>query len=128
MKKVTLFLCSSVILTAVVCPKRQRGYSQNRRQDACFHPYFDRQRNSKFRRLERESSTPLISLPLGAVLAKSELAEVQKPLWPKYKDNKDFRMIVIGREHTDEELTAYTTSAKGIYVSSLPGFQAGGHE
>ena len=50
-------LCSSVILTAVVCPERQRGYSQNRRQDACFHPYFDRQRNSKFRRLERESST-----------------------------------------------------------------------
>ena len=37
----------------------------------------------------------------------SELAEVQKTLWPKYKDNKDFRMIVIGREHTDEELTAY---------------------
>ena len=32
---------------------------------------------------------------------------VQKTLWPKYKDNKDFRMIVIGREHTDEELTAY---------------------
>ena len=50
-------LCSSVILTAVVCTERQRGYSQNRRQDACFHPYFDRQRNSKFRRLERESST-----------------------------------------------------------------------
>ena len=38
---------------------------------------------------------------------KKELAEVQKTLWPKYKDNKDFRMIVIGREHTDEELTAY---------------------
>ena len=37
----------------------------------------------------------------------SELAEVQKILWPKYKDNKNFRMIVIGREHTDEELTAY---------------------
>lgn len=37
----------------------------------------------------------------------SELAEVQKTLWPKYKENKDFRLIVIGREHTDEELTVY---------------------
>ena len=28
-----------------------------------------------------------------------ELAAVQKELWPKYKDNKDFVMLVIGREH-----------------------------
>lgn len=33
-----------------------------------------------------------------------ELAEVQKTLWPKYKDNKDFKLLVIGREHTDAEL------------------------
>ena len=33
-----------------------------------------------------------------------ELAEVQKMLWPKYKDNKDFVLLVIGREHTDEQL------------------------
>ena len=37
----------------------------------------------------------------------SELAEVQKTLWPKYKDNKDFCMLVIGREHTDDQLTKY---------------------
>lgn len=37
----------------------------------------------------------------------SELAEVQKTLWPKFKDNKDFQMLVIGREHTDEQLTEY---------------------
>ena len=37
----------------------------------------------------------------------SELAEVQKTLWPKYKDNKDFCMLVIGREHTDDQLTEY---------------------
>ena len=46
----------------------------------------------------------------------SELAEVQKTLWPKYKDNKDFRMIVIGREHTDEELTAYTNKFASQYI------------
>ena len=27
-----------------------------------------------------------------------ELAEVQKMLWPKYKDNKDFVLLVIGRD------------------------------
>lgn len=37
----------------------------------------------------------------------SELAEVQKTLWPKFNDNKDFQMLVIGREHTDEQLTEY---------------------
>ena len=36
-----------------------------------------------------------------------ELAEIEKTLWPEYKDNKDFVLLVIGREHTDEQLRAY---------------------
>ena len=36
-----------------------------------------------------------------------ELAEVEKTLWPKYKDNKNFKLLVIGREHTDEQLQKY---------------------
>ena len=36
-----------------------------------------------------------------------ELAEVQKMLWPKYKDNKDFVLLVIGREHSDADLQKY---------------------
>ena len=31
-----------------------------------------------------------------------ELAAVKDQLWPKYKDNKDFVLLVIGRELTDE--------------------------
>ena len=45
----------------------------------------------------------------------SELAEVQKTLWPKYKDNKDFCMLVIGREHTDNQLG----SSSNLVVNSL---------
>ena len=41
-----------------------------------------------------------------------ELAEVQKTLWPKYKDNKNFKMLVVGREHTDEQLTKYNERKK----------------
>lgn len=41
-----------------------------------------------------------------------ELAEVQKTLWPKYKDNKNFVMLVIGREHTDEQLKEYNARKK----------------
>lgn len=41
-----------------------------------------------------------------------ELAEVQSTLWPKYKDNKDFVMLVIGREHTDEDLQKYNERKK----------------
>ena len=37
----------------------------------------------------------------------TELAEVQETLWPKYKGHKDFVMLVIGREHTDEQLQKY---------------------
>ena len=32
---------------------------------------------------------------------------MQKELWPKYKDNKDFVMLVIGREHSDADLKVY---------------------
>lgn len=41
-----------------------------------------------------------------------ELAEIQKELWPKYKDNPDFVMLTVGREHTDEELTKYNEKKK----------------
>ena len=41
-----------------------------------------------------------------------ELAEVEKTLWPKYKGNKDFVLLVIGREHTDADLTKYNERKK----------------
>lgn len=41
-----------------------------------------------------------------------ELAEVEKVLWPKYKDNKDFVLLVVGREHTDEQLKTYNERKK----------------
>lgn len=41
-----------------------------------------------------------------------ELADVQSTLWPKYKDKKDFVMLVIGREHTDEQLQKYNERKK----------------
>ena len=48
-----------------------------------------------------------------------ELAEVQKMLWPKYKDNKDFVLLVIGREHTDVELQKYNEK-KGFTFPLYP--------
>ena len=41
-----------------------------------------------------------------------ELAEVQSTLWPKFKDNKNFVMLVIGREHTDADLQKYNERKK----------------
>lgn len=41
-----------------------------------------------------------------------ELADVQSTLWPKYKDNKNFVMLVVGREHTDEDLQKYNERKK----------------
>lgn len=41
-----------------------------------------------------------------------ELAEVESELWPKYKDNDDFVLLVIGREHTEAQLKAYNERKK----------------
>ena len=41
-----------------------------------------------------------------------ELAEVQETLYPKYKDCEDFRLLVIGREHTDADLKKYNERKK----------------
>ena len=41
-----------------------------------------------------------------------ELADVQSTLWPRYKDNKDFVMLVVGREHTDEDVQKYNERKK----------------
>lgn len=48
-----------------------------------------------------------------------ELAEVQQKLWPKYKDNKNFQLLVIGREHTDVELAKYNEK-KGFTFPLYP--------
>ncbi len=48
-----------------------------------------------------------------------ELAEVQSTLWPKYKDNKDFALLVIGREHTDADLQKYNEK-KGFTFPLYP--------
>lgn len=48
-----------------------------------------------------------------------ELAEVQKTLWPKYEDDKNFALLVIGREHTDAELAKYNEK-KGFTFPLYP--------
>jgi peroxiredoxin len=48
-----------------------------------------------------------------------ELAFVKKTLWPKYKDNKDFELLVIGREHNDAELAKYNET-KGFEFKLYP--------
>lgn len=48
-----------------------------------------------------------------------ELAEIQKTLWPKYKDNTDFELLVIGREHNKEELQKYNEK-KGFTFPLYP--------
>lgn len=44
-----------------------------------------------------------------------ELAEVKDVLWPKYKDNKNFKMLVVGREHTDADLEKYNQKKDFVF-------------
>lgn len=48
-----------------------------------------------------------------------ELAEIQKTLWPKYKNNAYFAMLVIGREHSDADLAEYNKT-KGFTFPLYP--------
>ncbi len=48
-----------------------------------------------------------------------ELASMQKELWPKFKDNKDFQLMVIGREHNDAEIAKYNEK-KGFTFPLYP--------
>lgn len=41
-----------------------------------------------------------------------ELAEMEKTLWPEYKDRADFVLLVIGREHSDAELRKYNETKR----------------
>ena len=36
-----------------------------------------------------------------------ELPVLQKRIWEKYKNNPDFILVIIGREHTDSEVGAF---------------------
>lgn len=39
-----------------------------------------------------------------------ELPQLEKEIWKKYRDNPDFVLLVIGREHTEKELGDYAAS------------------
>ena len=44
---------------------------------------------------------------------------MQQVLWPKYKDNANFKMLVLGREHTDADLEKYNQK-KGFTFPLYP--------
>lgn len=48
-----------------------------------------------------------------------ELADIQTKLYPKYKDNKGFKLLVVGREHTDADLEKYNKK-KGFTFPLYP--------
>ncbi|HFK5512000.1 TPA: TlpA family protein disulfide reductase [Elizabethkingia anophelis] len=48
-----------------------------------------------------------------------ELPLLQKEIWEKYKDNKKFSLLVIGREHSQDEITAFKAK-KGFTLPMYP--------
>ena len=48
-----------------------------------------------------------------------KLAEIEKSLWPNFKDVKGFSFLAIGREHSDEELAEYNKT-KGFTFALYP--------
>jgi peroxiredoxin len=41
-----------------------------------------------------------------------ELPLLQKNIWDKYKDNRDFELIILGRQHTEQEVRDFVKSKK----------------
>jgi len=48
-----------------------------------------------------------------------ELPVLQKNIWDKYKNNKDFTLIILGREHSEKEVKDFVTS-KGFTMPFAP--------
>ena len=48
-----------------------------------------------------------------------ELPELQKTIWEKYRNNDKFVLVVIGREHSDKELSEYA-ALKGLSLPFAP--------
>ena len=48
---------------------------------------------------------------------KKELPVLQDSVYLKYKDNKDFVLVVLGREHTVDELKEFASNGNMIYHS-----------
>jgi peroxiredoxin len=49
----------------------------------------------------------------------TELAEMEKTLWPEYRDRDDFVLLVIGREHSGAEIAKYNAK-KGFTFPLYP--------
>lgn len=49
----------------------------------------------------------------------SELPVLQKNIWEKYRNNKSFSMIILGREHSAEEVSAFVKT-KGFTMPFAP--------
>ncbi|MCU0456394.1 MAG: TlpA family protein disulfide reductase [Bacteroidales bacterium] len=49
----------------------------------------------------------------------SELPVLQKNIWEKYRNNKSFSLIILGREHTAEEVSAFVKT-KGFTMPFAP--------
>lgn len=41
-----------------------------------------------------------------------ELPVLQKNIWDKYKDNKNFALVIVGREHTEKEVSDFVKLKK----------------
>ena len=48
-----------------------------------------------------------------------ELPELEKVIWKKYRNNPDFVLLVIGREHTEKDLQSFAES-KGLDLPFVP--------
>ncbi len=50
---------------------------------------------------------------------RKELPHVQKEIWDRYKENLDFKLLVVGREHSQEEITTFVKE-KGFTMPFYP--------
>ena len=106
MKKLGIFLMMLALVVSVQAQELKKG-------DAM--PKFELTSSvyGNIKSADLEGKVVLVSLfATWCGPCQKELAEVQNTLWPMYKDNKDFKMLVIGREHTDEDLQKYNERKK----------------
>lgn len=109
MKSIVLTACVILVFVAS-CSAQSKDNSKTNVALGDNMPTFELQSNVYGKVKTKDLKGKVVLITLFATWCgpcQSELNEFQKTLWPKYKDNKKFRLLVIGREHTDADLKTY---------------------
>lgn len=130
MKKI-LILLSAVLITAYSCSNKEKKAQEEHEKDVIESTLVENgQSVPEFEYITLQNDTVNIKDHKGKVVFMNffatscpicikELPFIESDIWEKYKNNKNFELLVFGREHTADEMVAFKDK-KGYAFNFIP--------